>query len=551
MKHQKKWITMLAGILVAGAVSAHAQTVEMNMGGSSAGTGFANNVPLRLFKTHSVATPVTHYINGLISCTAPCDVDPNTSGNQTSITSSKLHVWTGTLDGTATGNPALDGKLGVVRYAATGSADGIRKLETQTAPVSLIAVDNAVGFMTFLDQANPAGCSAPVNVDINTPPDGIIDYQEVTGCTGLLSSPVFGGGSAIGGPNHLGAADVEGSSFGQAGPLGTTAPKFDQSLLVNAKPAVVPFKIVVGKGVKKHSDPNNPASALVPIANLTRTQVEAIFGPASAMGGTRDWRRFDLVPDVNGDGIDDGGPATITLCPRTAGSGTKAAFDQTVMINQSEIGLASSTVIFNGSTQDVIDCILGRDVNGNGLYTDAGDLLPHPLAIGYLDADQLPNEPAAPNYKGNGSVDNDPLTAGFQADTDGFPDVTNVSLDGVHVYDYTLRVACGMAYGADFSAARQCDPRAHLIDGQGTYWVLWNLNRRPDGFTGISTDQDNLMKAFIAKAGTSAVIEQLPVGNFWISPSLMCVTKPLDKGPHTWITAGAPAYCAAGNGSGN
>lgn len=542
MKHQKKWIMMLAGILAAGAVSAHAQTVEMNMGGSSAGTGFATNVPPTLFKADSVATPVTHYVNGLISCVAPCDIDPNLSGNQTSITSGKLHVWTGTLDGTATGNPALDGKFAAIRYGATGSADGIRKIENQTAPVSLYAVDAQPGFLTQLDQNNAAGCSPVVQ---------LATYKEVTGCTGLLSSPISPSGTAIGAPLHLGASDVEGSSFGQDGPAGTNALKQDQSLLLNAKPAVVPFKIVVGKGVKKRSDPNNPASALVPITNLTRTQVEAIFGPASAMGGTRDWRRFDFVPDVNGDGIDDGGVATITLCPRTAGSGTKAAFDQTVMINQKEIGLASVTVIFNVATQDVINCIIGRDANGNGLYNEAGDLIPHPLAIGYLDADQLPYEPSASNYKGDDSVDNEPLTGGFQADGDAFPDVTNVSLDGVHVYDYNLRVACGMAYGADFSAARQCDPRAHLMDGQATYWVLWNLNRRPDGFTGISVDQDNLMKAFIAKAGSSPIIESLATGNYWLSPSLMCVTKALDKGPHTWITAGAPASCAAGNGSGN
>ena len=553
MKHQKKWIMMLAGVLAAGAVSAHAQVV-INMGGSSAGTGFATNVPPRLFKAHSVA-PVTHYINGTI-LGAP-DADPNTSGTQASITAGRMHVWAGTLDGTATGNPALDGLAGVIRYTATGSADGIRKLQNQTAPTSLYAVDAQPGFMTFLDHTIATGCGAPVNIDTNG--DAITDYQEVTGCTGLLSSPVSGGGNAIGGPTHLGASDTEGSSFGQSGPLGTTAPKQDQSLLVSAKPAVVPFKIVVGKGVKKLSDPSNPASALVPITNLTRLQVEAIFAAASAMGGARDWRRFDFVPDVNGDGIDDGGAATITLCPRTAGSGTKAAFDQTVMINQNEIGLASATVIFNGSSQDVVNCIIGRDTNANGLYNDAGDLIPHPLGIGYLDADVLPYEPGDPNYKGDDSIDNDPLTAGIQTDADAFPDVNTVSIDGAHVYDHTLRTLCGApnGFGADFigSGRSQCDPRARLIDGQYPYWVLWNLNRRPNGFAGISASQDNLMAAFIAKAGTSAVIETLSAGNYWISPSLMCVTKAFDRGPHIWLSSttvpAAPAHCAAGNGGGN
>lgn len=551
MKHQKKWMVLLAGILAAGAVSAQAQTVEMNMGGSSAGTGFATNVPPRLFKTHGVGTPIVHYINGTI-LGAP-DADPNTSGTQASITAGRLHVWSGTLDGAATGNPALDNKPAVIRYAATGSADGIRKLQNQTAPTSLFAVDAQGGFMSFLDHANPAGCGAAVNVDING--DTITDYQEVTGCTGLLTSPVSTGGNAIGGPTHLGASDVEGNSFGQSGPSGTSAPKFDQSLLLNAKPAVVPFKIVVGKGVKKRSDPSNPASALVPITNLTRLQIEAIFGPTSSLGGARDWRRFDFVPDVNGDGIDDGGAATITLCPRTAGSGTKAAFDQTVMINQTEFGIAGPTVIFNGASQDVVNCIIGRDTNGNGLYTDAGDLIPHPLAIGYLDADVLPYEPGDPNYKGDDSIDNEPTVAGFQTDGDAFPDVNTVSIDGVHVYDHTLRTLCGPpnGFGTDFigSGRSQCDPRARLIDGQYPYWVLWNLNRRPNGFPGITSDQDGLMLAFIAKAGTSAVIETLAAGNYWISPSLMCVTKAFDKGPHNWIGAGAPAHCAAGNGGGN
>jgi len=547
MKHQKKWIMMLAGILAAGAVSAHAQ-VAINMGGSSAGTGFATNVPPTLFKADSVATPVFHYVNGTI-LGAP-DADPNNPGTQASITAGRMHVWTGTLDGTATGNPALDGLAGIIRYTATGSADGIRKLQNQTAPTSLFAVDAQGGFMTYLDHTNPAGCGAPVQ---------LATFKEVTGCTGLLSSPVSGGGNAIGAPVHLGASDVEGSSYGQSGPLGVSAPRQDQSLLLSAKPAVVPFKVVVGRGVKKRSDPNDPLSPLVPITNLTRLQIEAIFGPASAMGGTRDWRRFDFVPDVNGDGIDDGGAATITLCPRSAGSGTKAAWDQTVMINQTEIGVASSTVIFNVSTQDVIDCVIGRDINGNGLYTDAGDLIPHPLAIGYLDADQLPNEPSDPKYKGDNSIDSDPLTAGIQNDADSFPDVTNVALDGVHVYDFTLRTACAPpnAFGTDFigSGRAQCDPRARLIDGHASYWVLWVLNRRPDGFAGISASQDNLMKAFIAKAGTSAIIETLPAGNYWISPSLMCVTKTLDRGPHTYLSStsvpAAPAHCAAGNGGGN
>jgi hypothetical protein len=552
MKHPKKWIMMLVGLLAAGAVSAQAQTVEITMGGSSAGTGFATQVPPNLFKTHSGGTPIVHYVNGLISCTpTPCDVDPNTSGNQTSITGGKLHVWTGTLDGTKTGVPALDGKAGIIRYAATGSADGIRKVENQTTKVPYGLAD-AGGFMTFLDHTS--GCSAPVNVDLDG--DTVTDYQQTTDCTSTFSGPLY-----------LGAADVEGGSFGQSGPLGTVAAKQDQSALENNKVAVVPFKVVLGKGVKKRSDPTNPASPLVPVTHLTRLQIEAIFGSANLMGTSspaitaKDWRRFDFVPDANGDGTDDGGAAPITLCMRTAGSGTKAAFDQTLMINAGEIVTTNGgQTLYNGSTQDVIDCILGRDDNANGLYTDSGDLLPHPLAIGYLDADALPNDPGAPGYKGDNSVDNDPNTAAFQADTDSFPDLTNTATDGEQAYDYTIRTQAGCGghpFGYDFIAngIEHCDPRAHLLDGQYAYWVGWNLNRRFDGFSGISSDQDSLMHAFINKAGSVSTIRTLSAGAFWASFSEMCVSKDADKGPHKWKNAGstpaAPSYCAAGNGQGN
>jgi ABC-type phosphate transport system substrate-binding protein len=57
---------------------------------------------------------------------------------------------------------------------------------------------------------------------------------------------------------------------------------------------------------------------------------------------------------------------------RSAGSGTKAAFDETVMINSTETLLANATSVFSSSSSGVLTCLAANR-----------------RSIGYMDADQV------------------------------------------------------------------------------------------------------------------------------------------------------------------
>ena len=134
MNHRKMIMpaVLLAGLIGASsAMAADSSPVEqcggpqptscviLNGGGSSAATPFMSEVPLQILD-QSPHYPV-HYVNG----------------------NGKRHVWTGTRSGVAT----------ILRYEATGSADGIQKLQVPTS--------NAGSNMTFVDHTSLTGCSAP------------------------------------------------------------------------------------------------------------------------------------------------------------------------------------------------------------------------------------------------------------------------------------------------------------------------------------------------------------------------------------------------------
>lgn len=450
-----KWAVFLAGILSGGVMTANAQTIEITMGGSSAGTGFATQVPLELFLPYNATTnPIKHYVNGAIA-------------GPPAITSGRLHVWTGVLDGAKV--PGFGGQNGIIRYAATGSADGVRKLQSASG---IIPVSDPASNMTFLNHAPLTGCTGPTPVDING--DSLTDYEEFTGCTATVDLPL-----------HLGASDTHGSSFHQVGPVTTVVRPLPQDLLTSTQAAIVPFKIVLGNGVKK-----NVGGVLVQVDNLTQSQVEALFSRQ-----VTDWRSFGYVPDVDNNGVDDTGPAPVTLCLRTAGSGSKATFDETMMVvaNETTSGSTSLTnpaagVYFGGSTQDVRDCIGGNAALGRPA---------HPLGAGYVDADAV------------------------------VPNAYDPKLEGFRARDLSLS-----------------EPRANVMNGFYRFWVGWRLNQRPAGSPGISAGQDALMSAFVTQAQSPATIAALPsAGDFWVAPSQMCVQKNNDRGPIAWkspIPAGCP-----------
>ncbi|MEK7328024.1 MAG: hypothetical protein AAB217_22505, partial [Chloroflexota bacterium] len=92
------------GSILGMALSAEAQVI--NMGGASAGTPFATEVPLNM--CDSSPLPV-HYVNGPM-------------GSPT-ITTGKLHTWTCTRGGASI----------IIRYSATGSSDGVKRLQQPEA----------------------------------------------------------------------------------------------------------------------------------------------------------------------------------------------------------------------------------------------------------------------------------------------------------------------------------------------------------------------------------------------------------------------------------
>ena len=356
MKASLKTALGLAGLLAAISMgtSAQATTITVNMGGSSAATPFAQNVPLAVcdaFTSQSVNAP-SQYINGDISSPA--------------ITAGKLISWSCTQ-----GSNSL-----VIRYSATGSSDGYLKLQNSEASAS--------SYMSFLDQTSTTGFTGPT--DMTATLGGVTyHYNQYTGCTTLVNPS----GSPSGAPVQIGWADVDGATFHQTGPLVplTKVTPIDTTGITINKTAIVPFSFVLGNGVQNVNPATGKVTGLV--NSLSQEQIIGLFSR-----NVTDWRQIGLgTAPVNGDGspaaVGTAADATspVTLCIRKAGSGTKATLDVTIMVEgvkevssgSSDLTQAADGVYFGGSTQDVRDCIQGN----------SGSSRPaHPHAIGYMEADQ-------------------------------------------------------------------------------------------------------------------------------------------------------------------
>ena len=404
--------------------------IDLNVGGAVSGSDLIHQVALDLLDS-TPYLPI-HYSNG-------------TTGN--------LQVWTGTRNGLPT----------VIRFAETNPADGIVRLQE--------AVVNPSSDMTYLDHTSLPGCGPAA---LKTRASDGRQYYEISGCTATVSRPVL-----------VGATEVAGSSLHQVGPIGTTVKPLDQSMLNSTVVAILPWKFVVASHVKK-VDPRT--GNLISVAGLSRTEVEGILDR-----NVTDWRQIGLVTDVTVPGIPDSA-SPITLCLRTAGAGSKAALDETVMKDAAEFPLGStdlknpaSGVYFGQSAQDILDCIGGNAGAGRP---------PHPTAIGYVAADV--NVPNGYEIKLNGLYSNDPSLS---------------------------------------------DPKRNVKCGKYLYWAGQRLNVRAAADPDISPDQSAAAQVFIADASNPATIAMMSGGNTWVATTEMYVSKNTDTGPVTFYPGAHP--CAS------
>ena len=419
MNSTPRYLPILAGALaLAGlAGTAEAQTA-LNLGGSSAGRNFATDVPLNL-----------------------CDAAP--LPNRFSSADGNRTTWTCNRGGLPV----------IMRYSATGSSDGVNKL--------LQPAINPASNMLYLDHTLTTGCTGPT---LTTRASDGKQYNNTINCanTNTISLPV-----------HVGASDVQGASFHQSGPVGTSVTPLDDSTLNSVQTAIVPFSLYVGKGVVK----DVAGAPGGPIAGLSRVEIEAIFNRAVI-----DWKRlgYGTVTDAAPGALEATSP--ITLCLRAAGSGTKAAWDETIMINAGETGVANASVIFSTSTSGVLTCVATNR-----------------RSIGYMDSDQVVSFNVGGAQAGNA---------------------------------YVVRIDGGLANDPSLT-----DPKRDLKCGKYAYWAGWRLNRRTAS-EGAAIDA--LATAYVTNAGLAVTIGQIPTGAYWASDEEMAVFKNQDRGPIAWKAGNHP-----------
>lgn len=421
MESTKSYLSVLVATLALVGIAGVAQAdTELNIGGSSAARNFMSDIPLNL-----------------------CDASP--LPNYYVSANNNLHTWTCSRSGLPI----------IIRYSATGSSDGVNKL--------LVPTGQAGSKMDFLNHTLTTGCTGPT---LTTRPSDSKQYNKTINCanTNTINLPVI-----------MGAADVQGASFHQIGPIGTTVSALDDSTLNSVGTAIVPFSIYAGKGVVKLNGTGTAPAG--PISGLSRLEVERVFS-----GQVTDWRQLGYGT------VTDGAPGTleatspITLCMRNAGSGTKATFDETVMINATETAIANGVHVFSASTSGVLTC-----------------LSTNRRSIGYADADQVVH------FNGGGDL------AGLA---------------------YPIRLDGGLAYDASLA-----DPKRDLKCGKYAYWATERLNRRT---ASEGADIDALAQAFVDNTSLQATISIIPTGAYWASDEEMFVSKNVDKGPLIWKSGPHP-----------
>ncbi|TKB73769.1 MAG: hypothetical protein E8D46_07725 [Nitrospira sp.] len=177
------------------------------------------------------------------------------------------------------------------------------------------------------------------------------------------------------------------------------------------------------------------------------------------------------------------GSGAIVTCQRTVGSGTLATLDETLMrtkfwsggIN----GTASATNIANASSSNVVTCI---NTNQN--------------SIGYVDSDSV-NATNFPNGAYQVAIGGQPVNAG------------------------------ALGTGVARLTALRC--------GRYPYWADWNVITRTAGVEVAPVNAVSGTNAAITALQT-AMLNNNPLPDFWLSENDTFVFKNDDRGPHNWFT---------------
>lgn len=445
MRHtMPKAMLSAAGILAALALadSASAQVV-INGTGSSAGRQFAGGTPVALcLDTTAGAPKPIHY------------------RNSTTDSGSDRHTWVCNVTYTSLANPAhsFTNQPAIIRYSATESGDGFVRLTGQYGTAQTA---------TFITSSST--CGLPVEVTIarpDFPGDPTFVFDEYSSCSETTLLPV-----------NFGASDVRASAFGQTGPIGNSFPPAGQPpveegpTLSSEAVAALPFAMFIGNGVYDRSGPGGTPGAQV--TTLTREQIEAIF---SRNVRTWDGLGYGALADITNPSLGFNASQSIFLCMRESGSGSKSAFDQTMMVLQNEVIAAD----LNGGVTDY-------SATSSGVRTCIQN---NPLrAIGYLNAETV---------------------------------VTNahpVLLNG-----FSSNYAAG---SSSFARKRDIGCERYV------FWTDWRITRR---VANDGTPENNMIQVFAD--GGRATTNNVPAGTHWVSQNEMKVQKALDKGPMSWKQVG-------------
>lgn len=535
MKSIKKILAALAGCLpVLGlALVAEAQTA-LNVAGASAAKPFVEEVPVVLCDNPTYTGPGMP-INIISGSTAPrifMDGPLGPAGNR--LANSKFITWV--CEATNTGVNLANI---VVRYQSTGSSDGIDKPNAFPTVNNDGVTPNPAARQVYVLEI-PATCGTPT---VETDALGRT-RQFFPSCTSFSPNPNSNPGGAL--VVNMGVSDTAATSFGQTsvgwannviqGQI-VVGPRADSNT-TTSRPVIVPFSIVLGSAVKLINtatgevlvSADNPMGR---VRNLSRSQVEAIF----SRGVTR-WTQLNgLGADTNGDGfVNASDIQTIMICARRAGSGTKAAFDQTVMKDANEhtgaspansgsfnltLGTpntptAGPTTLSGIANADVRDCVQGNPsptIPSNDPFPFPGPRPAHPTAAAYMEAEQAATVNPALGYVV--SVD-----GGKARRHDLFNGQENIASEAVYDGNEKENIRCGKLL----------------------YWVAEAFNTR--NVPAPSGNEQTLINAFLAAAESPDIINNLPnVGRYWVSSQEMHVFKNSDKGPQLWKAnvAGVPA----------
>ena len=529
MRSLKTSMAILAGLAsIAGvAVSAQAQTV-LNVAGASAAKPFVEETPITLCN-NPTGGGVTQ-VAGAIAPRIFMDGALGPVGNR--LANSNFITWVCEATNANVGLPSI-----IVRYRASGSSAGIDKPNAFPTVNNDGLTPNAAAREIYVLE-NTASCGAPT-----TEVDALGRTREFyPSCTQFSANPTTSPATAL--VVTMGVSDVAATSFGQTS-VGWNAgasssivvgPRADGNI-TSSRPVVVPFSIVLGSAVKTI----NPVggSVIGPVRNLTQLQVEAI----SSRNITR-WTQLNGIgADTNGDGVVNvSDNNTIVLCQRRAGSGTKAAFDQTLMKDANEhsgqtpansgsfnltLGTPASpttgpTTLLALANGDVKDCLQGNaspTIPASDPFPFPGARPAHPTAFAYMEAEQAATVSPA---------------AAYVVSVDGGKALRNDSFNG-HVPPVEE-----LAYVGNEKENVRC--------GKYQYWVFEAFNTR--NVPPAGANEQILINAFLTQAESPTIINNLPnVGRYWVAPSDMHVTKNADKGPVNFKAnvTGVPACLSAVN----